>query len=102
MPSREPGSFHAAINFMPYTARREHQKTPEDLIKTDMKLEGFDRNPLQLGGVLNIKVTISEVVSADTTASVVTADAPAWEVESMEYLFRISGKASLYKSRTGG
>ena len=67
----------------------KHRKAPEDLIKTDMMLRDFGESHSQARGVLNVELTIGKVVSANTSVSIVTANAPAWDIESMEYL---SGK----------
>jgi len=66
----------------------EHQKAPEDLIKTDMMLKDFGESHSQAKGVLNVELTIGKVVSTDTSISIVTADAPAWEIEGTECLSR--------------
>ena len=67
----------------------KHRKAPEDLIKTDMMLKDFGESHSQAKGVLNVELTIGKVVSADTSIRIVTADAPAWEIEGTECL---SGK----------
>jgi len=51
-----------------------------------MMLRDFGEIHSQARGVLNVELTIGKVVSADTSIRIVTADAPAWEIEGTECL----------------
>jgi hypothetical protein len=102
----------AAIILMLYTTYRKPGKTQEDLIKTDMTLKDFGGNSLQARGFLTtcsldviefMQTAVFlppyqwliqwqgddvEVVLADTTISVATADASSWEFDGIECLSR--------------
>ena len=48
----------AAVNIMLYSTYRKLGKTPEDLIKTNMKLKDFNGNPSGAKGILNAELTV--------------------------------------------
>ena len=124
----------AAVNIMPYSTYRKLGRTPEDLIKTNMKLKDFNGNPSEAKGILNAELTVgsktlpvsffvtegkgsytvllgrdwihanccvpstmhqcliqwdggrAEIVPADRSEQVATADLPVWEMDGIECL----------------
>nr|AAX95395.1 Reverse transcriptase (RNA-dependent DNA polymerase), putative [Oryza sativa Japonica Group]ABA92966.2 retrotransposon protein, putative, unclassified [Oryza sativa Japonica Group] len=82
----------AAVNLMPYAIFRKLGRNTEDLIKTNMVLKDFGGNSSETKGVLNVELTVGdkiEIVPADRSDNVASADLALWEMDSIDCL---SGK----------